>query len=286
VKKTLYPSLAFACLFSVFLPFQGFSQYEILAGQTTGDSVHYLDIDPDYYNTASPFPVQGQYQIDFDINNDATLDLKFSGYACCGGTSTDEHTRVEGFPGTEIVVEPVTNFPDTLNLNDSIHGGLLWASVGELEYSYGFPGIGGIWPGVTDKYLGFRTKVNGTYFYGWFRLTVGDYLFQSSAELTIKDYGWRGDGTAVGINEGMVPQQIRLFPNPADDVVRIDFSGISQVIGLEVLDMQGRSIHAMGSSELIGSRWTELSCADWPAGIYLVKIESGSGHHFARILKR
>jgi hypothetical protein len=61
---------------------------------------------------------------------------------------------------------------------------------------------------------------------------------------------------------------LKLFPNPADGMVTLEWEG-GRYVDIEILDMLGRPIHA--SMHLSGGR-RYLDTSNWPDGLYLVRI--------------
>jgi hypothetical protein len=73
--------------------------------------------------------------------------------------------------------------------------------------------------------------------------------------------------TAVGVNTNAAAQQIRLYPNPASDMVKIDAPIAVNVI---VTTMEGKVVYT-------GMDVKQLSTANWADGIYQVIIRDSSG---------
>ncbi len=86
-------------------------------------------------------------------------------------------------------------------------------------------------------------------------------------------------GVMVGVTEGGPPARERVelsvAPNPASGVVCVEFSPPGNVVAnLRMYDVTGRQVHSS-----FGIRHSEfrLDLRSMPAGIYLLRLESGSG---------
>jgi hypothetical protein len=68
-----------------------------------------------------------------------------------------------------------------------------------------------------------------------------------------------------------VVQEIRLFPNPASDVVFLETRGYGTGGTLEVADATGRMIYTNADFD----ETTVIKVKDWPAGVYFWRLQQG-----------
>jgi hypothetical protein len=80
------------------------------------------------------------------------------------------------------------------------------------------------------------------------------------------------DLTASGIGMGEDGlRSVRLFPNPASDLVRVDLSKVAGSCSYRLINAMGQSL-ASGSAE--GGSELVLSLAQWSSGLYFVQVEA------------
>jgi hypothetical protein len=83
----------------------------------------------------------------------------------------------------------------------------------------------------------------------------------------------------VGI-EQIASSDIRIFPNPASDMITIQAT--EEINSVTVLNYAGQVIQ---SSE-VNARETSLNSSNWSSGIYFIKIETANGTQMKRISVR
>lgn len=95
--------------------------------------------------------------------------------------------------------------------------------------------------------------------------------------------GFTPPPTSVGTVNGQT-NVFKIYPNPASDVLTIDFAGQSskEVVILSLVNMQGAAI--MGSARVTLPYRMDVS--DLPAGIYILKCKSGEAQNSIRIVIR
>lgn len=76
-----------------------------------------------------------------------------------------------------------------------------------------------------------------------------------------------------GVEEYLLNKSISVFPNPADDVLKLSVSGDNQLQSVEVLNVAGQLLISAGAQ----SNAAELNVADLSQGIYLVKVHTSLG---------
>lgn len=88
---------------------------------------------------------------------------------------------------------------------------------------------------------------------------------------------WFLDTTVVNIEEANIFNEVNLYPNPAQDQVRLSYelSG-SAATQVEVFNLMGERVHFANQGEqLSGNYIHSISTAEMARGIYLVKLSSG-----------
>ena len=76
--------------------------------------------------------------------------------------------------------------------------------------------------------------------------------------------------SGIGMGEDGL-RSVRLFPNPASDLVRVDLSKVAGACSYRLINAMGQSL-ASGSAE--GGTELVLSLAQWSSGLYFVQVEA------------
>ncbi|MBX9851867.1 MAG: T9SS type A sorting domain-containing protein [Cytophagaceae bacterium] len=81
------------------------------------------------------------------------------------------------------------------------------------------------------------------------------------------------------------PESIIVFPNPAQEQATIYLSGFEamEVVSFELINSLGQQVYSSEISEGIYEK--EISLKELPAGIYLIKVHTGSATYIERIVK-
>ncbi|MBO4599574.1 MAG: Omp28-related outer membrane protein [Bacteroidales bacterium] len=89
----------------------------------------------------------------------------------------------------------------------------------------------------------------------------------------------------LGIGEMAEACSLRLFPNPADDVVTVELQDNAAAEGCRIVltDAMGREVMRQS---ICGSSVHQLSLAYLPSGIYLLRVETPSGIATRQVVKR
>lgn len=92
--------------------------------------------------------------------------------------------------------------------------------------------------------------------------------------------------SAVGNPEYAVKDQLKLYPNPAGDVVYLDFTGAeNQTITLNVYSLNGQAVISDRSLEAVdGKSLFILNTADWNSGSYLIRMTDTKGNSHTKVL--
>lgn len=75
----------------------------------------------------------------------------------------------------------------------------------------------------------------------------------------------------VSIADLQVDLGIQLYPNPADNILRVKYPSTSAVTGLQAFNLVGQMIWSSPQAQ------TQISVETWPAGAYIVKIFTTDG---------
>jgi len=66
---------------------------------------------------------------------------------------------------------------------------------------------------------------------------------------------------------------LRIFPNPSRDQITVEVNDVERPLALEVYDLQGKSMAVVTN----WTQQTQVSCANWPAGMYFFRIKFPHG---------
>ncbi len=176
-------------------------------------------------------------------------------------------------------------------------GSLLFADEADLipEYSKEFPGF-------IRYYFSEPVHVEGTFYVGWkqyneYMLNVGFdknnwptphvlfYNYQGKWELSNKPgvillRPFLYDETTAISEPGMSSGSLRVYPNPASDHLFIKLPGGSfePDMLVDLYDASGRLVQ----QKVIGKG--SLDVSELPTGIYFLRLKSGKGLHYAKVL--
>jgi len=107
----------------------------------------------------------------------------------------------------------------------------------------------------------------------------GSYLYLDNVQ--VSDHPW-----PVGISETIEEASVRVYPNPANEVINIQFeSETSGSLTVDVLDIRGvqwvsRFYESVTSGQAVSLNWGVL-----PAGTYFVRVSDRSGSSVHRVVK-
>ena len=94
----------------------------------------------------------------------------------------------------------------------------------------------------------------------------------------------RGPVTVSGLQTStdlLMINQMYLTPNPTSDVVKINFTQITEVLGYQVYDQQGRLVRLEASIKGSGDT---IDVSSLPTGTYFVKATAKNGDSFSQQL--
>lgn len=90
-----------------------------------------------------------------------------------------------------------------------------------------------------------------------------------------------------GLNNDLSNVMLKTYPNPATDLLQINFNSKKAELGeIRLMDMQGRILHSGAISINIGDNRYDLNLKEKgiPAGAYLLKLKSGNKTHQQKVL--
>lgn len=94
------------------------------------------------------------------------------------------------------------------------------------------------------------------------------------------DYTWERDESTTAIEE-IAAQNLQVYPNPAGNNLNIDLSKLNGITGhLTVHNLMGQQLHGQNLSSNNGV--LRLNTADWPEGMYIVRLETDNGQALTR----
>lgn len=121
---------------------------------------------------------------------------------------------------------------------------------------------------------------------GYIKIVDGDNnnLLDSVAGMDISQQfvrHYRAAGTPSSVNENTGSGMLHIFPNPANGIVTLTFGSSGM---LTVTDVTGRKVYsgAVGKGDRQENR-LQFSVQNWPAGIYLLCLQSGNGKVFRKL---
>lgn len=135
------------------------------------------------------------------------------------------------------------------------------------------------------------TNDNGGFdIYGRFGV-AWDFGFGSTASSRLKDWldPTNTDVTTLdllpnplSIDEQTLEEVVSIYPNPTKDIINIRVSNTSENLNYEIINALGQRVK---SGKLDSSDTTALSVADISAGLYFVKLSSGTATMIQKIIK-
>jgi uncharacterized delta-60 repeat protein len=93
------------------------------------------------------------------------------------------------------------------------------------------------------------------------------------------------DGFVVGINETELAQQFKVYPNPTNDIVYIEFDTNTPAFDhIQIQDFTGRVVRNIRTNGAENKQ--EISLADLPQGFWMIVIPTTEGTAVKRIMKQ
>jgi hypothetical protein len=80
---------------------------------------------------------------------------------------------------------------------------------------------------------------------------------------------------------------IRIYPNPAVDEIRIELAGPAhQILGIDIVDAAGKRILTTGPVDILSSFSISLDNAIFTSGLYFAYIRTPEGYLLEKFIKR
>lgn len=104
-------------------------------------------------------------------------------------------------------------------------------------------------------------------------------------------FEYTGDGTqngvafwsTLGVDDFEQGSSLRLYPNPSDTILNIEFKSVIADGTLEVYDLLGKQVFAQS---ITSNNTSQINVTEWESGLYLVKISSENGEETKRFVKQ
>ncbi len=88
----------------------------------------------------------------------------------------------------------------------------------------------------------------------------------------------------LGIKQNTVPQlDVKLYPNPANSNMYVEFADMQKNVTIEVFDMLGKLVKGFQYND--GNKYAVIPVADLQTGIYILKIKSTEGYSVKKFIK-
>lgn len=202
---------------------------------------------------------------------------------------------------------------NTFNLSSAI--GTNGLSVGIHKVSMAFRNGDGSWSTIVERYFS-KTGADLTAWQYWFDDNVAQLVETNVGPNTTVNVTADLDGSALpwgdhtltwrmrdalgnwsvpvvqdfylftGIEELPGLQQVMLFPNPADDAVRLRFDGDHVELSMDVVDATGRTVIGTQRVDVQGTAVRTIDLSALTAGSYHVRLQGENGVHTLPLIKR
>ncbi|MCF8371024.1 MAG: T9SS type A sorting domain-containing protein [Bacteroidales bacterium] len=91
------------------------------------------------------------------------------------------------------------------------------------------------------------------------------------------------DPVVIGIDEEVQAKDIRMFPNPASNMVSIEFKNSIRATEIETYNMRGKRIENIQIDSSYSSIMMDISA--YPVGAYIISIQTNKGRISRRVIK-
>ena len=104
-------------------------------------------------------------------------------------------------------------------------------------------------------------------------------------------FEYTGDGSengvafwsTLGIDDFEQGSSLKLYPNPSNSILNIEFNSAVTEGAIEIFDILGKQVF---KQSITSDNLTQIDVADWKTGLYIVKISSESGEETKRFVKQ
>jgi hypothetical protein len=93
------------------------------------------------------------------------------------------------------------------------------------------------------------------------------------------------DATATSLNEpAAMGSELKIYPNPANDFIRLEYDGNRQPGVISIEDIAGKSLKSVQCEITNSHQSLQISTADMKPGLYLVKLQNGSNTTIQKLM--
>lgn len=269
-------SFLISFLICILMAYTATSQNQILAGQTSGNNIHYTDFEPDYVVDLND---NFSDTVLLDVDNNGTFDLAFTVYVYYHNPY--EHTEFRSWlkvlnDNVKVIADASAfHYVKKLNMGDTISANQGWSDADILHFRREYisywppPGYTTIYGEFGNGYFGFKIENPGETFYGWIKVNA---YFVS---VTIQEMAISGE--TVGVQEHFViPESSGLFPNPCtDDITLFSDTPIKNHSDYEIVNRYGQVVK---TGKLAGMDF-QINTADLNPGLYILRVPSTTQNH-------
>ena len=176
---------------------------------------------------------------------------------------------------------------DRRNQNDLLVPGNNWRP---SNYEWGFWFYNDLDPYTLDLELGFKKVVGNENYYAWVNIHATREITNSNDKIwvyldkyaycTIHDYPLQwgqtdlDDGIGENPSNGIV---LSVYPNPAGDVVSINFAQDTECQSVKIYSLDGRLMQTFQETSLQTANQTTLDISGLTAGVYVMKLTMADG---------
>ena len=92
---------------------------------------------------------------------------------------------------------------------------------------------------------------------------------------------WDGSASSTGIGPEIIENGVKIYPNPSEDQLFIEFENVSKFESVKLLDLQGRILQEVNNLQPL----QRLSVKHLPAGVYLIQAKGKNGVFNQKIVR-
>ncbi|MBW6459829.1 MAG: thiol protease/hemagglutinin PrtT [Bacteroidales bacterium] len=205
------------------------------------------------------------YEVNNSVSQAYNLPVSFSGNTASVNTvGSNCHTGTD-YDYYKITLAPGFNYSINARLHDSYNSGN--GNIYSLDALFSYSMNGNTWSDAYDDIMPGNISVvgGGTVIFfvsPYFTGEIGTYLLDMSITRT----------AGTGINDPAYSDLIKVFPNPAKDIVAVDLSGFLEPLrSVQVLNVHGQQMYA--GLHFPNQKFLELPLEGFSAGVYFVRIQ-------------
>lgn len=234
--------------------------FELQAGIT------YVDILPDYVQSTTG-------NTTLDVDKDGRADLEFSFVIISKGNDVWFTLNADDSVDVWIDTEKFLTGVKRIETDVVVDATKKWKTDSNIPIAYLTTGAAeGVWPGSVDKYMAFRLKKNGAYYYGWLQMSVDSklnnftitrYAFQNTPNTAIKT--GETDATSVSSSTDSNNKTTVKVTN-----TQVDITSNKEGLNAFIYNSIGEVI----MSRFAASFEMNLDISNLTAGLYFLKVNN------------